>query len=113
MVNVLDLAARGIGEGGDFFVSASRSSGSKLPRHRFFLYNRSSPTTGFSLLQVLLYHRGSSLFPGSSFPWGWLWGTASRPSGDKSPRHKGGIDSFTTKGSGDISPHHKSAWGIG
>ncbi len=57
MVNVLDLAARGIGEGGDRIVSASRSSGSKLlatgsslpqvfPCHRFF------STTG-----VLPYHR--------------------------------------------------------
>jgi hypothetical protein len=50
MVNVLDLAASGIGEGGDCIVSALRSSGSKLPRHRFF------PATG------------------SSSPWGWLWG---------------------------------------
>ena len=49
MVNVLDLAARGIGEGGDRIVSASRSSGSKLPRHRFFSYHRFFPATGSSL----------------------------------------------------------------
>ncbi|PBJ21578.1 hypothetical protein BSG18_30080 [Pseudomonas ogarae] len=52
MVYVLDLAARGIGEGSDFFVSASRSSGSKLPRHRFFSCHRFFPATG-----VLPYHR--------------------------------------------------------
>ena len=73
MVNVLDLAARGIGEGGDRIVSASRSSGSKLPRHRFFSCHRIFP-----------YHRFFL----------WLWGTASRPSGDKSS-------------------HHKRGWGIG
>ena len=66
MVNVLDLAARGIGEGGDFIVSASRSSGSKLPRHRFF-----SPTGVLPCSQVL---PGPILTTGSSSPWGWLWG---------------------------------------
>ncbi|ROM77259.1 hypothetical protein BK655_21875 [Pseudomonas brassicacearum] len=40
MVYALAVATRSIGEGGDCFVSASRSSGSKLPRHRFFSYHR-------------------------------------------------------------------------
>ena len=89
MVNVLDLAARGIGEGGDRIVSASRSSGSKLPRHRFFSCHRFFLSMGLAM------------------------GTASRPSGDKSPRHKGGINPFTTQGSGDKSSHHNRGWGIG
>ena len=95
MVNVLDLAARGIGEGGDRIVSASRSSGSKLPRHRFFSchrifpYHRFFPATGSSLPPGCFLVPRFFLTTGSSSPWGWLWGTASRPSGDKSPRHKG------------------------
>jgi hypothetical protein len=64
------VADRSIGGGGDIFVSALRSSGSKLPRHRFFL-------PGSSLPLALPHHEvGYS-------------GAASRPSGDKSPRHKG------------------------
>lgn len=35
MVYALAVATRSIGGGGDFFVSVSRSSGSKLPRHGF------------------------------------------------------------------------------
>ena len=46
MVYGLAVVIRSIGEGGDCFVSASHSSGSKLPRHRFFLASR-----------FFLYHR--------------------------------------------------------
>ncbi len=58
MVNVLDLAARGIGEGGDCFVSASRSSGSKLPRHRFFSYHRFFLTVGLGIWGRFATQRG-------------------------------------------------------
>lgn len=42
MVYALAVAARSIGGGDDFFVSALRSSGSKLPRHGFLLATDSS-----------------------------------------------------------------------
>ena len=90
MVYVLDLAAQGIGEGGDRIVSASRSSGSKLPRHRFFSSHRFFPATGSSLPPEFFLVPRFFLTTGSSSPWGWLWGAASRPSGDKSPHHKSG-----------------------
>jgi hypothetical protein len=86
MVYVFAVAVRSIGGGGDFFVSALRSSGSKLPRHRF------PPPP------VLLYH--------------WLFLTMRL--GILGPlRGPAGINPLATKGSGDLSPHHKSGWGIG
>ena len=56
----LGVARRSIGGGCDIFVSALRSSGSKLPRHKFLTGHRFFLATGLVV------------------------GAASRPSGDKS-----------------------------
>ena len=87
MVYAFAEVTRSIGGGSDIFVSASRSSGSKLPRHGFFL----APP-------VLPYH--------------WLFLTMRL--GILGPlRGPAGINPLATKGSGDLSAHHKSGWGIG
>jgi hypothetical protein len=56
-----------------FFVSALRSSGSKLPRHGFFTLVPFVSCRGFFLATGLVL------------------GAASQPSGDKSPRHESGM----------------------
>ncbi len=58
MVYALAVATRSIGEGGDCFVSASCSSGSKLPRHRFFSYHRFFLTIGLGIWGRFATQRG-------------------------------------------------------
>ncbi len=58
MVYALAVATRSIGEGGDCFVCASRSSGSKLPRHRFFSYHRFFLTIGLGIWGRFATQRG-------------------------------------------------------